>query len=144
MLACIILFCLKLAVFPAGIALKHPQIDRFSAPLLQTQNMGIRMGASKNPALYRGTIDAFMRIAREEGVAGLYRLVGGGEGGCMIGFNSHEARGWFGPPRGQSPWRRRELSRGNGYMARVVRIWGPLVFLSHWALVFYHRAHRAI
>lgn len=35
--------------------------------------MGIRMGASGNPALYRGTIDALVRIAREEGVVGLYR-----------------------------------------------------------------------
>lgn len=46
---------------------------------VQTQNMGIRMGASRNPAMYKGTLDAFVRIAREEGVAGLYRwaLVGG-------------------------------------------------------------------
>lgn len=37
--------------------------------------MGIRMGASGNPALYRGTVDALVRIAREEGVVGLYRCV---------------------------------------------------------------------
>lgn len=43
----------------------------------QTQNMGIRMGASGNPALYRGTIDALVRIAREEGVVGLYRWAQG-------------------------------------------------------------------
>ena len=53
----------------------HPNW-RLCDSLLQTQNMGIRMGGSKNPAMYKGTIDAFMRIAREEGVAGLYRLVG--------------------------------------------------------------------
>ena len=38
--------------------------------------MGIRMGASHNPRLYRGTIDAFTRITREEGIAGIYSGLG--------------------------------------------------------------------
>jgi solute carrier family 25 (mitochondrial folate transporter), member 32 len=40
---------------------------------LQTQNLGIKMGASSNPELYKGTWDAFTRIYREEGIKGLYR-----------------------------------------------------------------------
>lgn len=43
---------------------------------LQTQHMGIRTkvasGQGKAP-LYTGTVNAFLRIAREEGLAGLYR-----------------------------------------------------------------------
>ena len=46
---------------------------------LQTQNMGIRMGKATSPALYKGTVDAFIRIAREEGMAGLYRSVRWGQ-----------------------------------------------------------------
>ena len=43
---------------------------------LQTQNMGIRMGSGRNPALYKGTADALIRIAKEEGLSGLYSGLG--------------------------------------------------------------------
>lgn len=39
---------------------------------LQTQHMGLK-SARSNGVLYKGTFDALSRIAREEGLAGLYR-----------------------------------------------------------------------
>jgi len=39
---------------------------------IQTQNMGVKMGANGTTAMYKGTIDALVRIGREEGLAGLY------------------------------------------------------------------------
>ncbi len=39
---------------------------------LQTQHMGLK-SARSNGVLYKGTFDALSRIAKEEGIAGLYR-----------------------------------------------------------------------
>ena len=39
---------------------------------LQTQHLGLKTARAAGP-LYKGTFDALSRIAREEGIAGLYR-----------------------------------------------------------------------
>lgn len=43
---------------------------------LQTQTLGLKMGSSNNTVHYKGTIDALRRIAREEGLSGLYSGLG--------------------------------------------------------------------
>ena len=43
---------------------------------LQTQNLGLELVKGRNPALYKGTADALIRIAREEGLSGLYSGLG--------------------------------------------------------------------
>ncbi|RMZ52516.1 hypothetical protein APUTEX25_003659 [Auxenochlorella protothecoides] len=43
---------------------------------LQTQNLGLRFGSGRSAVPYRGLADAMLRIAREEGLAGLYSGLG--------------------------------------------------------------------
>lgn len=43
---------------------------------LQTQTLGLSMGSKGNTVHYKGTLDAFRRITREEGISGLYSGLG--------------------------------------------------------------------
>lgn len=43
---------------------------------LQTQTLGLKMGSNKNRVHYKGTLDAFRRITKEEGLSGLYSGLG--------------------------------------------------------------------
>ena len=43
---------------------------------LQTQTLGLKMGSTRNTIHYKGTVDALRRIAKEEGLSGLYSGLG--------------------------------------------------------------------
>jgi solute carrier family 25 folate transporter 32 len=43
---------------------------------LQTQTLGLKMGSNRKTVQYRGTLDAFKRITKEEGISGLYSGLG--------------------------------------------------------------------
>jgi len=43
---------------------------------LQTQHLGLKMGSGQNRVHYKGTLDAFRRITKEEGFSGLYSGLG--------------------------------------------------------------------